>query len=70
MPLTFRLYWSRQTPARNNSSTIERSLKLSGGKLSSSVTAEEVFKNIGLVLAGIVALPLVILMALSGWDGC
>lgn len=44
--------------------------QLSGGKLSSSVTAEEVFKNIGLVLAGIVALPLVILMALSGWDGC
>jgi hypothetical protein len=44
--------------------------QLSGGKISTSVTAEEVFKTIGLVLAGIVFLPLMILAALSGWDGC
>jgi len=30
MPLTFRLHWSRQTPARNNSSTIEMSLSFRG----------------------------------------
>jgi len=31
---------------------------------------ELIIKNIGFGLAGIVALPLVIRMALSGWDGC
>jgi hypothetical protein len=33
-------------------------------------TASEILKNVGLIAAGVFLLPLTVLMALIGWDGC
>jgi len=43
---------------------------LSGPAESHAPDAKKVFENIGLVLAGVIMIPLALLAALTGWDGC